>query len=320
MKNKLLLLIMLFISIPTINFYASSEVELPKWIEVEYADLEQNAVNEYQLVTVTVTEKNLWLDNSEHQVSVDYDPSQLNLVNTVSYDTMHNVQTEVIADYSTTASSFAVSYQFYLQPGVELTEVPITITKMSDGEITDEATINLAADSQVAPELVTVGDIRLESSVTEYVNDGTNITYNQHFSVVSNPNKQPFTLTLKPNNMKVSDTDVYQAKLRFNNGSAKALDKNNFKLEMRKGDQFDLYITSTIEGLEAKDDRFEFFVYLQEGDQFVRLEPTFFRSELIEPSTSTRNYRYLMIKIVIGLFFILLGIAHIIRYKVVKED
>lgn len=320
MKSKILLVVMLLISLPTVSLKASDDNQLPKWIEVQYADLEHNTVSEYQLVTVTVTEKNLWLDNSNHEIIVDYNPQQLNLVNTVSYDTMHNVQTEVITNYTTDASSFGVSYQFYLQPGVSLTNIPITITKMTDGQVSDEATINLAADSQTVPELVTVGDIKLESSVTEYVNDGTNITYNQHFSVVANPNNSAFTLTLKPNNMVVEDPDIYEAKIKFDSGSAKALDKNNFELNMNTGDQFDLNITTTIEGLKAKDDRFEFFVYLQEDDQFVRLEPTFFRSEQIAASTDTRNYRYLVIKLIIAIFFIILTIIHLIKYKVVKKD
>ncbi len=312
MKNKILVVFSVLALALNIQLGASStELDTtPNWIEVDYANLATDQVSEYQLVTVKVSNYGLWFLNNDYTVSVDYDPNQLELVNSVYTDALQNSSVKTTNTITSENNNFAVSYQFYLKPNVPANVVPVTVTKLKNGSEESSATINLQAYSETTKRDIKFGDITLRYNVTTYTNDGTNIEYNIHFDVVQNPHKDDFTMSLKKNNMSISDTDIYQAKVRFNSGSAVAIDKNNFSFTMNRGDSFDLNITSTVEGLSAKDDRFDFFIYFQSGDDFIRLSPLYYRSELIGASTNTRVIKYSYIAIGISVFFMLLTILY----------
>lgn len=314
MKNKIVAIIFVFSLLFNLQVSASEfeSEQLPKWVTVDYANLTNQSVSEYQLVTVTVSNYGLWFTTNEYNVSVDYNPSELELVNTTYTDSMQNRTVKAGSNVYANHNNFEVSYQFYLMPNVDVEMVPITITKEKNNRESETATVNLSAFSDTTQRNVSFGDITLSYDVTEYNNDGTNIEYNIHFKVIKNPNHEPFTLSLKKNNMSISDSDIYQAKLRFDSGSATAIDKNNFKLTMNKGDNFDLNITTTVSGLTAKDDRFDFFIYLQTGDHFARLSPIYYRSELLTDATNTRVVKYTYIMLVISLFFGLLAVLYLI--------
>lgn len=319
MKNKILAILVAFVFI--FNFsLAASEVdsqtkETPNWIKVKYSNLYNQSVSEYQLVTVSVSNYGLWFLNNEYNVSVDYDPNQLKLANTYYTDSMQNTSIRSGASVATEDNNFAVNYQFYLQPNNDVTSVPITVTKTKNGDDIESATIDLKTYSETTPRMIEMGSIKLKYNVTTYTNDGTNIEYNIHFEVVSNPDREEFTLSLKKNNMAVSNPDIYEAKLRFSSGKATAIDKNNFNLMMTEGDAFDLNVTTSIEGLTAKDDRFDFFIYLQSGDDFVRLSPIYYRSELVMDSINTRVTKYIYITVAIAIFFALLTVLYIVSNK-----
>ncbi len=318
MKNKLItsIFIWVFFLVPGLS---ATELELPNWIDVEYSNLEGEYVSEYQQVTVTVTEKNMWWANDVHNVSLNYDQNQLRLVNTMYFDSKLNSNVESSPNITTTDDNFKISYQFYLQPDIDITSVPLTITKTT-GDKTVSETININAYSETTPRTIQIGSVTLNYGVTEYTNDGENITYNIHFEVVGNPQKEAITMTLKQNNMSVDSVDDYDAKLRFNGGEATAIDKNNFLLSMTRGDTFDLNIVAKIEGLSAKNDRFEFLLFLQdENDNFIRLEPTYFRNELLLASNNQRVDRYIVIKIIITIFFVILTLIGLIGWRISKR-
>lgn len=321
MKSKIYTLLTILTLVFCFSFSASStsSEELPNWVEVNYSDLNTDAISEYQLVTVTVQNHGLWLGSNNYNVSVDYDQNQLKLVNTVYIDSAGNKQVREGSVVTSSDNNFKVSYQFYLQPNVSLETVPLTVSKVKNNDQREQATVSLNTHSYTTNETIKFGKIRLGYTVTTYTNDGTNIEYNAHFKVVSNPDKEEFTLSLKPNTMNVSSSDIYDVKLRFNDGVAKAIDKNNFSLNMNAGDQFDLNVTSTVEGLSAKDDRFDFLIYLQSGDDFARITPKFYRSELITDQANTRLHKYVLIKIVIVAFFICLTGLFIISDKRVAK-
>lgn len=318
MKNKMIKSIFLWVLL-LVPALSASELETPSWIDIEYSNLEDEYVSEYQQVTVTVTEKSMWWKNDVHNVSISYDPNQLELVNTMYFDAKLNSNVEQNPNITTTDDNFKISYQFYLQPDVDITSVPLTITKMTNDETVSEV-VNINAYSETTPRTVQVGAISLNYDVTQYTNDGEDITYNIHFEVVNNPKKENMTLTLKENNMSVESVDDYTAKLRFDSGTAVAIDKNNFLLTMNKGDTFDLNIVANIAGLSAKNDRFEFLLYLQDEDEnFIRLEPTYFQNELLLPSTNQRVDRYIIIKIAIAIFFATLSLIGFIAWRLSKR-
>lgn len=315
MKSKIsALLVMVVVLFSNSNLMASTvqQNELPNWIDVDYTDAYTNTVSEYQVATVTVSNKSLWWTNDSYEVSVDYDPDQLELANEV-FKTSTGTGTALEEGIVTTEdSNFDIKYQFYLKPNVDVSSVPITITKVKNGSETESATVNLAAQSQTTKQNIKFGDIVLTYVVDTYTNDGTNIEYNAHFEVLDNPNKEDFTLSLKENNMTVSSTDIYDVKLRFSDGNATAIDKNNFKLQMAKGDSFDLNITTTIEGLSSKDDKFDFFIYLQDEEgNFARIAPEYFVNTVVETGTDSRTRRYLYINLGLMLAFVLLTILYI---------
>lgn len=306
MTSKIIAVLFTFSIFLNIQLLASEVEQPPSWITVDYADLYNQSVSEYQLVTVTVSNYGLWFIDDNYQISVDYDPNQLVLANTTYTDSMQNRTVQAGATVAADSNNFKVSYQFYLMPNVDADIIPITITKVKNNSSSENAVVNLSAISNTAKRNIKFGDIVLSYNVTEYNNDGTNIAFNMHFDVVSNPNRQPFTLSLKKNNMKISNPDIYQVKVQFDTGTVTAIDKTNFSLKMDQGDGFDLNVTTTVSGLSAKDDRFDFFVYLQTGDQFVRISPIYYRSELQAPSTNLRVVRYSYITLAICLFFVLL--------------
>lgn len=322
MKNKIVVLFTSLALIFNISFSASSvgEQQLPNWIDVEYSDLNNEAVSEYQLVTVTVKNHGLWFTHNNYDVSVDYDPTQLNLVNTVFSNSLGDKATQIGSLVSTDSNNFEVSYQFYMQPNVDVESIPLTITKVENDKKTTSQIINLKAMSNTTMSNIRFGNINLGYAVTKYTNDDSNIEYNAHFKVISNPNNEEFTLSLKKNTMSVSSSDIYKTKLRFTSGSAVALDKNNFSINMKTGDEFDLNITSSVAGLSAKDDAINFFIYVQSSDGFTRISPKFYPSELITNSINTHLHRYALIKVAIMLFFTFLGLLLLISGKRDKSN
>ncbi len=313
MKNKLLILVVLWsLFIP--NLSASEIDSQPNWINVSYADLEHQYTTEYQAVNITVLQKGLWWNDYNSQVEVEYDPNALELVNTVYYDTLMNGTSMADPNITTTDSSFQVTYQFVLKNGYDLQSTPVSFTKtVNDKVSTGMVTVNTHSETMMSN--YKFGDIVIGYSVDQYANDAETITYNAHFKVVSNPKNTPFTLSLKSNNMDVDSTDYYEAKLRYTSGVVEAIDKNNFKIDIPEGDTFDLNITAQIEGLSAKDDRFEFLIFLSDGENFTRIEPTMFRSELITPDNNKRGDRFVIIKILIALFFVFLAVVHFASSK-----
>lgn len=316
MKSKvstLLVLVMILLSNSNLQASTVQVEELPNWIDVDYTDAYTNTVSEYQLATVTVSNKSLWWTKNRYAINVNYNPKQLELVNIV-YQTSTGTGTALEDENVTTEdSNFDIKYQFYLKPNVDAASVPITITKVKNDSETESATVNLAAQSQTTKQNIKFGDIVLTYAVDTYTNDETNIEYNAHFEVLDNPNKEDFTLSLKKNNMSVSSTNIYEVKLRFSSGNATAIDKNNFKLQMAKGDSFDLNITTTIEGLSSKDDKFDFFIYLQDEEgNFVRIAPEYFVNTTIETGTNSRTRRYLHINLGLMLSVVLLTVLYIL--------
>lgn len=316
MKSKvstLLVLVMILLSNSNLQASTVQVEELPNWIDVDYTDAYTNTVSEYQLATVTVSNKSLWWTKNRYAINVNYNPKQLELVNVV-YQTSTGTGTALEDENVTTEdSNFDIKYQFYLKPNVDAASVPITITKVKNDSETESATVNLAAQSQTTKQNIKFGDIVLTYAVDTYTNDETNIEYNAHFEVLDNPNKEDFTLSLKKNNMSVSSTNIYEVKLRFSSGNATAIDKNNFKLQMAKGDSFDLNITTTIEGLSSKDDKFDFFIYLQDEEgNFVRIAPEYFVNTTIETGTNSRTRRYLHINLGLMLSVVLLTVLYIV--------
>ncbi|WOO86838.1 hypothetical protein RZE82_06865 [Mollicutes bacterium LVI A0039] len=310
---KLLLIALLAMLLP-VNFQAASEAptDPPSWITIKYADLEQKSVSEYQMVTVTVSEKNMWWKNGNHEVEIDYNRDYLKLVNVAYYDGKTSTVTQDTREVSTDDNNFEVKYQFYLNPGYDVAEIPLTVTKFTDGEQTDQATVSIKSNSQTTPQQVEFGDAVLNYTVENYKNNGETVTYSAHFEVVENIHKKPITLELKKNNMKVSSEDDYTVELTSNDADIDMLEQNLYTIDALANQQFDLTITAQEEALSAKNDRVEFFIFLESNNQYARLEPTYFKSEKIKTNDNTRAEKYLKIKMVIASFFILLFALHVL--------
>lgn len=308
MRNKILKLVLSLSLLFTISLNASET--LPDWIKVSYSDLESQSVSEYQLVTVTVTEHKAWWRDQQTNISVDYDPQQLQLVNTLFFDSLERSIPQAGPAVTSDLSNFKVEYQFYLNKYQNLDDVQITINKNDQSQV-----VNLNTTSYTTDHLIEIGDLKLNTSITNYQNDGTNINYTQHFEVLDNPTKEPFTITLKPNNMNVQGPEVYNVRFATEGAIATTLDKTNYQINAQKGSSFDLIIDSSISGLSAKNNRFEFFVYIESGDDFIRLEPTFFESNITLSGNPSRVIRYTIIKLVIIGFFIILGLIFILNNR-----
>lgn len=316
MKNKFSLILVLFaLFIPK---FSAAEITTPNWIDIEYADLEHNYVSEYQLVNVSVTQKGMWWRDYNSEVNIDYDQNALNLVNVIYYDQYLNSTTSEESTVKTTDSSFKVTYQFYLKDNFDLSTTQIDISKTVNSKTT-KGSVSIDTHSDRLMSNVKFGDIVIGYSVDQYVNDGETITYNAHFKVVSNPSNKPFTLSVKENNMTVDNTDYYEVKLRYTTGSVEAIDKHNFKISIPEGGTFDLNIPAQIEGLSSKNDRFEFLIFLSDSENFARIEPTYFRSEVISSDTNKRGDRFVIIKLLIALFFVFLAIIHSISSKLKSQ-
>lgn len=322
MKNKIVALLICLSTLFSITFNASeiNQEQLPKWISVKYSDVYNQSVSEYQLVTVTVQNYGLWFTNNDYEVSADFDPAQLELVNTVITNSYGDKTSELSQAVNFTENNFEVSYQFYLQPDVDLTTVPVTISKVKNSEIDKEETIELKATSNSMMNNYQIGNITLGYAVDKYTNDGTNIEYNGHFKVIANPDNQDFALSLKKNTMNVADDVDYQINVTSDKGTVAKVDNTNYQLKMRVGQEFDLNIKTPVSGLSAKDDRFDFLLYVQSGDQYIRISPKFYRSELTESQTDTRFRRYVVIKAVIIGFFVLLTILFAVANRKRKKE
>lgn len=322
MKNKIIALLICLSTLFSISFHASeiSQEQVPKWISVKYNDLENQAVSEYQLATVTIKNYGLWFTENDYQVSVDYDPTQLELVNTVITNAYGDKTTELSPGVNLSKNNFEVSFQFYLQPDVELDAVPVTINKLKNNSDNSSETIELKANSSSMMTNYQVGSMTLGYAVDKYTNDGTNLEYNAHFKVIANPDNKDFTLALKRNTMNIASGVDYSVNLTASGGTIVNVDKTNYQLKLKAGDEFDLNIKSPVSGLSAKDKRIDFFIFVQSEDQFVRISPKFYPSDLTQAQTDTRFRRYAVIKIVIMSFFGLLSILFIIANRNRKKE
>lgn len=316
MKTKLLLLIVCLFSIANPAFHASEQK--PDWIRIKYSDLEQKKVSEYQLVTVTVTQKSPWFTNVDSSVDIDYDENVLELAKVTMQDESLNVGELDDTSFSTNLDEYQVKYQFYLKPNVSVETTPITITKHI-GDKTEEVTINLDCYSYTMKRNVSFGNTILNYIVSDYTNNGAEITLKADFEVIANPDDKPILATLKENNMSVSSTDDYKFKASYSGSGAEAVDKNNIQFDLTSGDTFTITITANVGGLSAKDDRFEFFLFLSDGANSVRLEPTFFRSETISSGANAKVMQYSHLKMLINIFFVLLLLIYIIKSRRFKQ-
>lgn len=327
MRNKLLSFILILMMVFIQSFKASEVTEtsnqLPSWIDVEYSDLIGNEVSEYQMVTITAKVRGLWYLDNTNEVDVVYDPNQLELVNTAI--TNSKMDTEIIdsEEVSLEESNFDVSYQFLLKPeaNIETANVMISKVKNDDVSTTKEAVVTLDTHNYSQYENYTFGDTTVAYAVDGYSNDTETITYNAKFKIVSNSSDKDITLTFKQNNMTVDSSDIYDIEFTSDAGKVIPIDDLNYQLKGNKGDEFNLRITASISGLSSKDDKFSFFIMLSNGDNFVRISPMFFRSELMTSSTNLRIERYMYIKLMIALFFIALTILFILvnRRRVKKK-
>lgn len=304
MKIKILSIIMIALVFSLFNFKASVESQnLPNWIEVKYTDLKTEKVSEYQLVTVTVKEHGLWFSPQKAQVVIDYDQEQLELVNTIYRDSLLNSFQKDGSTVEGEDPNFEVVYQFKLKPEVSAETIPLRISKVYNNSKSISKTIEVVASSSKLPVEYLVDDIKFNYAVSDYTSDGTTITYNAHFDILDNPHNRELLVSLKKNNMTLTNKENYKVKLRFDSGDVEAIDKTNFKLKMQTGDSFDLNVSSPIDDLQGKDDCFNFFIFLKSEDQFIRLEPSFYHNKLVEAKGNIRVRKYIGIKLIIIVFF-----------------
>lgn len=322
MKNKILTLLVCISGLWPLSFNASTveQEQLPNWIDVEYSDVYNQAVSEYQLATVTVKNYGLWFANSDYDVSVEFDQSQLVLANTSVTNQIGDKTTSESPAVNISENNFEVSYQFYMQPNVTLDSIPVSVTKVKNGKDSKEQTIQLKANSNTTMTNYQVGKMSVGYAVDKYVDDGAIIEYNAHFKMISNPNNQDFVLTLKPNNMQLPSSEKYQITLTSSSGTIAEIDEANYQLKMKPNDEFDLNITYPADDVEAKDDRFDFFIFMKSDDQFVRINPMFYPSTLTDESIDTRFHRYVVIKFIIMAFFVFLLLLYVIATKKRKTE
>lgn len=311
MQSKIIVLVALILALIPVSFSATQQNVRPQWIRVAYADLEQKQVSEYQLVTVAVKETNLWFSNGEYRVELDYDSSQLELVNIIYNDGLFGNTQLDDQTVTTTDNNFEVKYQFYLKPNADITESAISVTKYKDNEVSNEANFTVNCQSQTTPRVVEFGNVKLDYAVTKFERDNESVNYEASFTVIENAKRQPFTLTVKENNMKVSESDLYAINVTTDDGQVREIDDANFSITLAKGGKFKLAVTVDTKSIKAKDNRFEFLVFLKNNERFIRLEPTYFKSDLIVPTQNLRAIRFISIKVIIAAFFILLFIGYL---------
>lgn len=307
-------ILILFVTLAMLTPQFKAE-ELPSWITVKYSDLEAGQVSEYQLVTIIVSEKNFWFKNSDYQVDVEYDLEILTFANAVYTNT--GLETSVLDQTRVTTSenNFYVKYQFYLKPNVDVESATIKVIKSEDNLVTDTQLVEVKAQSYTTPKEVTFGNVTLNYAVTNYVDNEQTVEYTAHFEVLDNPKNEPFSLSLKKNNMSVSGDNSYTVSVEPEKGLATEVEANEFLISANTGDNFDLKITAIEANLSAKNDRFEFFIYLNNNDKFVRLEPTFFKSTEIGNSDNVRLERYVLIEVLLALVILALLLVHISSRK-----
>ncbi len=319
MKSKALILIISLLVTFNVNLNASEQI--PKWINISYSDLEQHAVSEYQVVTITVKENHSLFKSANSTIDIKYNPQQLQLAN-VAYTTskqerMRLDDTKVSSD----ESQFSVKYQFYLKPNIDIESTPITITK-SVGKQTKSVDLELRTHSYTSGEILTVDDIKLKYKVLQYQNDQTNINYIAQFDVLANPQAKKMQLALQKNNMEVSNQEEYNVQVFLNDQLVSPINNNQVEVEPMLGDVITLEINAKVSALSSKNNRFEFLIYVASGTDFIRLEPTFFISELTKSGANLNVKRYRLIKMFVNVFFVILVISYIIiiycRKKVIK--
>lgn len=315
MKNRIgwLCLILLLGCITPLK--ASSNEDLPKWIDVSYADKENNQVSEYQLVTIAVSEHSLWWREQDSEITIDYDPDVLQLINVRLIDSLQRSIPQAGNTVTSDKSNYIVEYQFYLNPNQDVSTVPLSVTKEVKGKTPEVANFEIAANSQTTPTRIEVGNIALDTYVSSYQNDGATITYVEHFEVIDNPKSENFTISLKENNMSVNSSTGYEVKFDSNKAQITTIDQTNYSVIARDNSSFDMTITADVSTLSAKNDRFEFLIYLQSADEFIRLEPTYFDSSVNTSDGSSRVLRYTVIKVIIIIFFVLLSIISLFTHR-----
>ncbi len=296
----------------TTPLYASESINIPNWIDIEYANLETEKVSEYQLVTVTVSESDPWWKKEQSkQIQIRYNEDQLQLVNTIIYDDLQNTYVSDEQNISVDKNNVRVSYQFYLKPNVDVSTSEITITKLENGYIKNVVDIPLQTESVTTPRNISVGNINLSYKLISYKADNEIIKYKIQFNILECPQDESLKLSLQKNNMNIANDDVYTSNVQSERAKINKIDKNNYQLVVNPQDEFILEVDSTVEGLSAKDDRFEFFIYLENNENFERIEQTFFPSELISENENMRIKRYFIIKVLIMIFFVLITLIFI---------
>lgn len=318
MKNKLFSFILILMVVFVPSFTASETTktsdELPSWIDVKYSDLIGKEVSEYQMVTITAKVRGLWYLDNTNEVDVVYDPNQLELVNTAITNSKMDSELASGESVSLEESNFDVSYQFLLKPeaNIETANVMVSKVKNDDVSTTKEAVVDLDTHNYSQYENYTFGDTTVAYAVDGYNNDTETITYDAKFKIVANPSDKDITLTFKQNNMTVDSSEDYDIQFTSEDGKVIPIDDLNYQLKGNEGDEFNLRITASISGLSSKNDKFSFFIMVSNGDNFVRISPMFFRSELITASTNLRIEKYMYIKLMIAMFFIALTILFIL--------
>ncbi len=313
MKNKVLSLFLIaFLLIP--NYSASETKEtLPRWVDVSYSDLATDQVSEYQMVTITVSKWSPLFITNNSEISIDYDEEVLNLQNTYIRNSLNNNEEVEGTTVTSTDAQYKAVYQFFLNSEVDTKQTMVEINRtIGDKNQTIQVPIN--CQSLKLKKNVTFGNTTLSYGIDEYTNDSQQITMDMNFEVIATDGS-PITISIKENTMSVSSTDDYEIKLRFTDGEAKAIDKNNFKLKMSKGDTFNLYVTANIDGLESKDDKFTFFILISDGENFTRLEPKFYRNHGVQISLEESQARFFKTKAILIIGYIMLIIAFAVSSK-----
>lgn len=306
MVNKIILgLLTLILLVPIINFHASETTS--DNISIEYANLESMQANEFQLVNVVVKVDNHWFNPQTTSVNIEYDQSQLNLVN-IGY-TSNKLETTSVDNtlVTGTTNSFTVTYQFFLMPNVDIKESDITVTQNSEeGTTTD--TLTIATNSLTTPRIATVGKNKIEYKVTNYDSSGSEILLDLQF-VAQSISDDVLFFDFTKNNMSVDTDDSYS--INFSgDGDVTITEKNLFDLRLKDGDKFVVNITATKNQLDAKNDRFEFFLFISNQTQSVRLEPTFFPNVLKTDGVDKKRWKFIVIENATLCAIIILGIIH----------
>lgn len=316
MKSKILLILVAIVSLFTINLSAAEDIS--KNVSVNYANLESMKVNEYQLVTIKVEVDNHWFNPKTTTVNINYDDSQLDLVN-IGY-TNNKLETTQLSnpEVQGDTNSFTVDYQFYLQPNANIEQSQVeVIQKTDDGEsISDLLTID--ANSLSTWQDAIVGDNHFQYRVNNYDDTGEVITLNAEFNAIKLVDSL-FYFDFIKNNMSVDDDQSYTINFT-GDGNFVYTEKAIIDGTLQTGDNFKVDITANKSELDSKNDRFEFLLFITSGENSVRLEPTFFPNEFTETGSNTKRWKFVKIENIWLLGLIGLGVLHYRQSKLATSE